>query len=538
MRRRTAALALLLAVTSAFAKGSRAQSAGYAVVLDLYGINADTVFAAVSGGEVDVIVYSYDYMGRGVAAFDLVLHYDPARVEFVGAAALCPDSTTYPLTATALAAGVRLQASGCAATTTAGANLARVRLRMAAGAVDGSFLYLRAQALTDRMGVNRVLDGRDGLRELCHADGVWGDIDGDNLVNSRDALIALTHAVGLPTGGFDLTRGDADADGIVSSRDALFMLTASIGGYLGGSRTGQPLVDRCAPDAAINRTLYFVRGNTNPGAIAYGSGLAYRSPGDTGFVLVGDSAEANAPNQWRPRVSPDGQSVLFVCYANWGIGYRSQNICRADANGANVQPLTQGYNDISPDWSPDGTEIVFLRNAQIMAMNADGTNLRLVAGSPINVTSVSWQPVGGSRRLAYTTNDYKVWIRGSVDSAGTDTLLQTMPATTYWTGGIEWSPGGDSLAFDVRFYSYPLDVRVTWVAPATQGFTPQPRFALSRSNYNSTSPVWTDLGQLFAYWDNLIGRSRLLFLRADGAPFRLMRRDARDHYLPGMRRQP
>lgn len=534
-RARTAFIvALALAAGAGSAHG---QSQGSAVLLGLQERNADTVFGAVSGGEFVVVVGGVDYLGRGIASFSLTLHFDPSRVSFVSASAMCPDSATYPLTATPFAAGVRLLAGGCASFTTYGTvQLARVRLRLSEGATSGSVLYVRADSLTDRLSYNRLLDVRDATTEVCHASGTWGDVDGDNVVNSRDALIALTHAVGLPVGAFDVSRGDVDADGFVSSRDALFMLTASIGGYVGGSRTGRPLIDRCAPDVALGRTLYFVRGNTNPGAIAYGSGLSFRNAGDTSFVLVGDSADSNAPSAWRPRVSPDGLSVLFVCYSNPGQGYRSYNICRANADGSNPRVLTSGYSDFSPDWSPDGTRIVFLRNAQIAVMDSSGANQILIPSAPSNVTSVAWQPVASSNRIAYTTNDYKVWTR-SVDTAGTEVLLQTMPATTYALGSIEWSPGGDSLAFDVRYYSYPWDTRVTWVAPATAGFTPRPRFALSASSFNTTSPVWTDLGQLFSYYDPSVSRYRLFFLRSDGAPFRLMRRDARDHYLPGMRRQ-
>jgi hypothetical protein len=527
---------LAIAASLFSARGAVAQS-GYTIAWFLEGINADSVFGAAAGDSVEVLVRPYDYLGRGIASFDVTLHFDPARVEFLRASAMCPDSATYPLTVTPVAAQVRLQAAGCTSFNSYSTYVARIWLKLVAGAVDGSVLYLRAAAMTDRTAADRSLDGFDGLSELCHASGRWGDIDGDGLANSRDALIALSSAVGLPTGPFDVTRGDVDYDGVVSSRDALYLLTASIGGYVGGSRIGRAAVDRCAPDHGIGRRLYFVRGNTNPGAIVYGSGLAHRASGDTTYTLVGDSAEANGPSQWQPRVSPDGQSVLFVCYANPGIGYRTNNICRADADGANPRILTgDGYTYTSPDWSVDGTKIVAVRSYQIVVMDTNGTNMAILPGSPGTVTAVRWQPVGGSQLIAYATYTDTVATR-TVDSAFTTTVVLYMPSGNVDFGLLEWSPAGDSLAVDARYYRYPYNTHVTWAMAATAGAPPQPRFALSGSYYNTTAPAWTDLGQLFGFYDQGRGLYRVFFLRADGAPFRLMRRDARDHYLPGMARQ-
>lgn len=71
----------------------------------------------------------------------------------------------------------------------------------------------------------------------CAARGRWGDLDQDDLANSRDALAILSSIVGLPVGiGFDLTLGDVDGDAKVNSRDALILLSYAVGLPIPGQR--------------------------------------------------------------------------------------------------------------------------------------------------------------------------------------------------------------------------------------------------------------------------------------------------------------
>lgn len=529
-------LMCLLALAGAFARPAAAQS-GPAVYLQFTGVNADSVFGAVSGGTVDVGLQAYDYAARGVHPFAVTLQFDPAQLQFVSAWSLCPDSTTYPLTVTPLAAGVRLQASGCSALAAYQRSLAMVRLQFVGGATNGSTLYLRADSVRDVDGTDRRLETLEALDQVCHASGSWGDIDGDGNVNSRDALIALSHAVGLPTTPYTVTRGDVDNDGITSSRDALYMLTASIGGYVYGTRIGRFAIDNCAAEYTLPRPLYFVRGSNTPGTIANGSGFAYRAAGSATFTLVGDSAHAATPDYWRMRVSPDGQSVLFICYTDppGGYSYPYYNVCRADATGGNPVSLTNdGSYYTSADWSPDGTQIVAVRDYRIVVMDANGANMTQIPASRTTVYSVSWHPVSGSNRILYSTYTDSVLWRSVNDSLGTDTVVAANSLVDF--GNVEWSPAGDSLAVDVRYYAYPTYFHATWTGAAAVGAPLTPRFSMSPNYSGSTAPVWTDLGLLVSRYD-YVGRHGLFFLRSDGAPFRLMRSDQRSHFAPGMSRQ-
>ncbi len=66
-------------------------------------------------------------------------------------------------------------------------------------------------------------------REYCPALGRLGDLDGDGASNSRDALIALSAAVGLDVSGFNAPMGDVDRNGATEARDALIILSYGVG---------------------------------------------------------------------------------------------------------------------------------------------------------------------------------------------------------------------------------------------------------------------------------------------------------------------
>jgi nitrous oxidase accessory protein NosD len=66
-------------------------------------------------------------------------------------------------------------------------------------------------------------------RQYCPASGRYGDINDDGVANSADALLAVTHAVGLGVGSVDIGLGDVDGDGVTNTRDALAILSHAVG---------------------------------------------------------------------------------------------------------------------------------------------------------------------------------------------------------------------------------------------------------------------------------------------------------------------
>ncbi len=480
----------------------------------------DSAYVAMSGGQVTVTIAAQDYNSNSAAlgAFTLRVYFDPARVSFVDAQTICPDSASFALTTVTGSNYVEFSAAGCASVQYFQHNVVQAHFALAGGAVDGSVLYIDPVTLQDRNGADRTFDRVGDVTEVCHASGLWGDVSGDGNVNSLDALITLSGAIGLPTGSYTLTDADVDADGQVTSRDALLMLSASIGLSTSGYRVGQGIVDACAPEALFPRPLYFVH---------EGLGLAVRAANGTTVTVPGDSADASVAYNWRSRVSPDGSgAVLFICLNN--LGY--PQVCKSDANGSNVVNLTPGdFNiDQSPDWSPAGDSIVYVTSNQIWVMAADGSNQHFMLSTPTNVNGVAWQPVLGSRTVAYSN-----FLNGGevhtvlLDDPATDKTVYASGPNNATPSRVDWNQAGDSLYFQLV-----VDNQFQLAAaPAVLGGPYSVRVSLWGGAF---APAWTDSGILFGTYRN---RDRLYVWLPDGS-LGVVGRDAAGNTAPGMKRVP
>ena len=73
---------------------------------------------------------------------------------------------------------------------------------------------------------SRNLGTGDGIELVTPPAKVLGDVDGDGLINSTDALIILSCDIGIDVSQFcPMTCGDVNADGLVNSTDTLLVLS-------------------------------------------------------------------------------------------------------------------------------------------------------------------------------------------------------------------------------------------------------------------------------------------------------------------------
>ena len=522
MNRRVFVIAALAGAALFVAPRARAQGP---VVFYLGTQQGDTAVGAVPGVETDIAVRetnpwsSYAYYYNSVASATVTFVYDTTKVQLLGVQA--SGSGLYTVNSAVAGPGtLTVNASGYAYGTDAEVYALRVQLK--AGATDGSYIWVRSDSVALCYYYYCSTYGTywrpavSALDPVCHATQVWGDVDASGTVGSRDALIALSAAVGLPnTGGFDLALGDADGDGLTNSRDALIMLSYAIGIQTSGARAGAGIPDVCPGLTPPGDTVAFFR-NDYPG-------LAVLGGSSTGPIAVPGATAVSPSDGGAARLAPDGRTLVYQC-----PGLSGQQICRADADTGGVVMLTadNGAIDKDPDWSPAGDSILYLKNGQVWKMVADGSGQAYVpaTGNGINgVQAVAWGRDG--TKLAY------VDASGQLHVANSDGSSDVVVTTTGITSGIQgprWSPAGDTIAFSVNG-----DPRIRLV-PVTGG-TPTVAFGFTG---NVTGGDWGAKGFILSVDPGNGSPPSLWVVKGTTGPIFRVTKPATYDQAPSWRRNP
>lgn len=168
-------------------------------------------------------------------------------------------------------------------------------------------------------------------------------------------------------------------------------------------------------------------------------------------------------------LSPDGSKIA---YSKESIG----NLWIADANGDNSTQVTffSGTPNIhahSPDWSPDGSNIIFHKwddRADIWAVNADGSNLTQLTNSEITGYCY-YQPTyspDGTQIAYWMGNPDGIWI---MNADGTDRVQITFA----YHRRPQWFPSGTKFAYLV-YSGEPAGIYVLDIETVTPTPTPPP----------------------------------------------------------------
>ncbi len=152
----------------------------------------------------------------------------------------------------------------------------------------------------------------------------------------------------------------------------------------------------------------------------------------------------NNGSNWRPIMSPNRDKIAFI--SNLGIDL---HIYIMNRDGSEVVQVTilpiSGLNsfDLDFSWSPDGTQILYMRNSILNVINVDGTGLSVITEAPPGTTFVECDWVGpGNKILVRTLGNAPyasdIWL---LDANGTfiDTVIPDLPGST--GGGVFSIPG-------------------------------------------------------------------------------------------------
>jgi WD40 repeat protein len=210
----------------------------------------------------------------------------------------------------------------------------------------------------------------------------------------------------------------------------------------------------------------------------------------------------------RPDWSPDGSRIVFESPRDSGL----PDIYRMDATGANIVRLTTNPGaDGYPAWSPDGSQIAYASDEtgdfEIYVMGTDGANKRRVTNNPgrqdIHPT---WSPDGS--RIAYTSNSGQnrgEWDIYSIPTGGGS------PTNLSQTAADDQSPSwsaNNQIAFkslrDGNWEIYVMNADGSGQRNA--------------SNHPAADeePAWSPNGQRIAFQTNRLGASEIFLMDASG----------------------
>ncbi|MBN1659568.1 MAG: protein kinase [Anaerolineae bacterium] len=198
-----------------------------------------------------------------------------------------------------------------------------------------------------------------------------------------------------------------------------------------------PIPLSAVPEARIGRLVFSSNRDGNP------------------EIYVLDLAGSRAPhrltnhaaNDWLPDWSPDGTRIVFTSARSGGYDSWVMN---ADGSDQGAWVTTSAWDEY-PRWAPDGERVSFsstartngIDNSEIFVRQADGTKLQ-ITHTTMEDQWADWAPDG---RLAYT--------EGTQDESDWDIYISNGDgsARTVWIGGPEgdiqpaWSPDGKWIAF-------------------------------------------------------------------------------------------
>jgi hypothetical protein len=168
--------------------------------------------------------------------------------------------------------------------------------------------------------------------------------------------------------------------------------------------------------------------------VATGGVYVVSTSGGTPTRVTNQSTDAG------PAWSPDGRTIAFVRNQN-----RFDRLFVVNADGSGLRVLTDAdVHAQDPEWSPDGSRLVFSDGFDIYVVNANGTGLRKLTGrdTPGELRGgrwPAWSPDGSTIVMA------RVDSIGLIRADGTGNRQLVGGFREVWE--IAWSPDGRRIAF-------------------------------------------------------------------------------------------
>ena len=199
--------------------------------------------------------------------------------------------------------------------------------------------------------------------------------------------------------------------------------------------------------------------------------------------------DTNVERGWGYDWSPDG---AFLAYAALAAGFGPADIWVLDVGtGQRVNvTTTPDSGEFMPSWSPDGTRIVFTRDGDVWAMDADGGDAAPLTQGEAFDTSPEWAPVGDLVAYERLVEDGATWTLNVVGAGGGPSLALADVSDELFTKS--WSPDGREIAYvspseELRV----VDVATGATAPlAADAYAPSWAPSGDRIAFGSSGDLW------------------------------------------------
>ena len=191
-------------------------------------------------------------------------------------------------------------------------------------------------------------------------------------------------------------------------------------------------------------------------------------------------------------VSPDGTRIAFDAEVDG-----SRQVWVMNADGSDPEPVTDEIEAVEPTWSPDGRHLAYtgiatdgLRTIFIVDLGSGET--QRVTSERSDVFGADWSPDGDS--IAYQVQHGDGWLLRSVDVRSGKALTLCCDRRDSMASDADWSPDGELLVFG---YSTPEDNFALHTLTASgSDDTPVPPPDPTRYHGH---PVWSPDGSRIAY---------------------------------------